>query len=170
MIIAETPRLTIREFSAGDAPFILELVNTPSWLKYIGDRNIRSVEDAEKYLVNGPMKSYLKNGFGLSLVSLKEGNLPVGMCGLIRRDNLEDVDIGFAFLPAHERKGYGLESAQAMLAYAESAGLKRVVAITLPENEPSIMLLKKLDMRFEKMIRFANEDKELMLFSIEFEK
>ncbi|MEO8086158.1 MAG: GNAT family N-acetyltransferase, partial [Bacteroidota bacterium] len=102
MIIAETAQLIIREFTTGDTSFIIELVNTPSWIRYIGERNIKTDEDALAYLEKGPMKSYAENGFGLYCVELKLVNVPIGMCGLIKRATLEDVDVGFAFLPAYE--------------------------------------------------------------------
>src|SRR5688572_6108430 len=118
--IAETERLLITEFTFDDATFIQELVNTPSWIENIGDRNVKSEKDAKRYLENGPLKSYNEHGFGLYKVTLKETNLPIGMCGLIKRDMLEDVDIGFAFLPAYEGKGYGFESSSAVLNFARS--------------------------------------------------
>ncbi len=167
MIIAKTKRLIIRAFNAGDSEFILELVNTPSWLKYIGDRNISTVEDACHYLEKGPVKSYSMHGFGLYCVVLQEGSIPVGMCGLIKRETLDDVDIGFAFLPQYEGKGFATESTKAVLDVAKKINLKRIVAITLPENERSIRLLKSVNMNFEKMIQFPDDKKELMLFSID---
>lgn len=166
MIIAETAQLIIREFTTGDTSFIIELVNTPSWIRYIGERNIKTDEDALAYLEKGPMKSYAENGFGLYCVELKLVNVPIGMCGLIKRATLEDVDVGFAFLPAYEGKGYAYESTEAVLSYAQKIKLKRIVAITLPGNEKSIKLLRKVNMHFEKMIQFPNEAEELMLFSI----
>jgi RimJ/RimL family protein N-acetyltransferase len=168
MKVLETPRLVIREFTHEDAPFIVELVNTPSWLRYIGDRKIKTAQDARRYLDNGPIRSYKDFGFGLNLVSLKEGNIPIGMCGLIKRDALPDVDIGFAFLPAFEHQGYGYESAAAVLDAGRLKGINRIVAITLPDNEGSVRLLKKTGMTFEKMIRLPGEEKDLMLFGINF--
>lgn len=94
--IFETERLILREFSTSDTAFILVLLNTPSWQKFIGDKNVHSIDDAERYLIDGPLKSYRENGFGLWLVLLKESNTPVGMCGLIKRDYLDAIDIGFA--------------------------------------------------------------------------
>jgi len=168
MIIAETPRLSIREFTPGDATFIFQLLNTPSWLQYIGDRKIKTLKDALKYLENGPIRSYKDFGFGLYLVSLKEEEIPIGMCGLIKRELLDDVDMGFAFLPAYEGKGFGFESSTAVMNYAKYLSLKRLVAITLPVNEKSINLLVRLGMKYEKMVQFPNDEKELMLFSINF--
>lgn len=165
MKILETERIILQQLSTHDAPFILELVNTPSWLKFIGDRGIRTITDAENYILNGPMKSYEKFDFGLYLVKLKNENTPIGMCGLIKRDTLKDVDIGFAFLPGYEGKGYAFESAEATLKYGKTnLGLNRIVAITVSYNQRSIELLKKLGFEFEEMIHFPYDKEELMLF------
>jgi RimJ/RimL family protein N-acetyltransferase len=168
MVIAATSRLLISEFTTDDAEFILRLVNTPAWLKYIGDRKIRTASDALVYLTNGPIKSYAQNGFGLCHVMLKEENISIGMCGLIKRASLEDVDIGFAFLPEYCNKGYAFEAALAMLKHAQAIGLKRIVAITLPENDRSVKLLEKISMRFERILKLPEEKNELMLFSLNF--
>ena len=166
MIILETDRLILREFDTADAAFILVLLNNPSWLQYIGDRNVKTIDDARDYLLNGPMKSYRENGFGLSLVAIKKNNTPIGMCGLIKREALEHVDIGFALLPEYVGKGYAYEIAAATMAYAKnSLGLKDIVAITSEDNEHSIRLLKKIGLGFEKMIRLAEDEESLMLFS-----
>src|ERR1700694_1684577 len=118
-LIAETERLRLREFAAGDAQFIVELLNSPGWLEFIGDRHIRTEEQAREYLVQGPVKSYQENGFGLSLVETKDG-VPVGMCGLIKRPALEHADIGFAFLPQFMGRGYAFEIASATMDYARN--------------------------------------------------
>ena len=166
-IIAETERLIISEFTFEDAAFIQQLVNTPSWLENIGERNVKSEKDAKNYIEKGPVKSYTEYGFGLYKVGLKENNFPIGMCGLIKRETLEDVDIGFAFLPEYEGKGYAFESSKAIMNQARDLNLRRLVAITLPTNTKSTKLLKKLNMKFENMIHFQGEEKELMLFSIQ---
>ncbi|MDP1546331.1 MAG: GNAT family N-acetyltransferase [Anaerolineales bacterium] len=164
----ETERLSVRPFTTDDAAFILELLNEPSFIQNIGDRNVRTLEDARNYLNNGPIASYEKNGFGLSLVTLKETGESIGMCGLIKRDALDDVDIGYAFLPPFWSKGYAVEAAQAMKGYAkEKAGLKRLVAIVDPVNEGSIRVLEKIGMSYEQMIKLAADDIDLKLFSIE---
>jgi RimJ/RimL family protein N-acetyltransferase len=166
--ILETDRLVLRQFSAEDAAFILELVNEPSFIQNIGDRGVRTLEDAQAYILNGPIASYAKNGFGLYLVALKETNESIGMCGLIKRATLEDVDIGYAFLPKFWSKGYAVESAQAVKAYAKDViGLKRIVAITDPANAGSIRVLEKLGLRFEKMVRLSQDDIDLKLFAAE---
>ncbi len=165
--IIETERLFLRKFTLNDAPFILELLNTPTWLQFIGDRNVHSIEDAENYLRNGTLKSYKENGFGFYAVVEKSETKIIGMCGLIKRDTLPDIDIGFAFLPDLIGKGFGYEAASATLAYAKnSLKIDRIIAIVNPDNEKSIGLLKKIGMTFEKMTLFENEEKELMLFSI----
>ena len=119
MVLLETERLIIQQFTLADAPFILELLNTTSWIKYIGDRKIRTLEDAEKYLLNGPIKNQETIALGLSLVKTKNENISIGMCGLIKRENLKDADIGFAFLPQYEGKGYAFESASAIITEAK---------------------------------------------------
>ena len=107
MNILETERLTLSEQTEDDASFICELMKSEGWLKYIGDRNIKSVEDARNYIVNGAMKSYRESGFGFYLVRLRESSIPIGISGLVKRDTLEYPDVGFAFLPEYEGKGYG---------------------------------------------------------------
>jgi RimJ/RimL family protein N-acetyltransferase len=163
-MITETQNLQIKEFVLEDAPFILELLNTPGWLQYIGDRNVKKTEDAEIYLQNGPFVSYKNNGFGLWNVVLKETNTSIGMCGLINRDTLDHPDIGFAFLPAYAGKGYGYEAATATLEYAVTTlGMDKIFAITLPENIASVKLLQKLGLAFDRDIQMGEET--LMLFS-----
>lgn len=166
MKILETGRLLIRQLTAEDADFILELVNDPSFIQNIGDRNVRSIADARAYILNGPAASYAKNGFGLSLVVLKETGESIGMCGLIKRDALEHVDIGYAFLPRYWSKGYAVEAAQAMKNYAkEEFGLKHLVAVVDPANQGSIRVLEKIGMDFEKMVKLSEDDIELKLFA-----
>lgn len=168
--ILETERLLLREFDVGDAEFILELLNSPGWLKFIGNKNVHTIDDARNYLETGPMKSYLENGFGLSMVELKFIGVPVGMCGLIKRDTLDDVDIGFAMLPGFSGKGYGYEIAAATLKLAKDQfGLKRVVAITVENNDASIGLLNKLGLEYEKTIELPRDDEQLLLFGANFE-
>ena len=165
--ILETERLTLRHLSTDDAPFILELLNDPSFIQNIGDRNVRTIADAESYITKGPVSSYEKNGFGLDLVILKETGESIGICGLIKRDTLEDVDIGYAFLPKFWRKGYAVESALAVLEYGQQVkGLKRIVAITLKENKGSVRVLERIGLKFEKIVKLEEDDEELMLFAI----
>lgn len=163
----KTERLALRRFTLGDADFILELVNEPSFIQNIGDRGVRTYSDAEKYLENGPISSYARNGFGLLAVTLNDTGQPIGMCGLIKRDTLEDVDIGFAFSPRFWSKGYAFEAAQAVMNHAKDVlGLKRVVAIVDPNNAGSIRVLEKLGMIFEKIVKLSEDDIDLKLFSI----
>lgn len=167
MNILETERLSLRQFTPDDAPFILALLNEPSFIKNIGDRGVRSLEDAKRYIETGPVSSYERNGFGLYLVQLKESGESIGMCGLIKRPTLEDVDIGYAFLPKFWSKGYAVEAARAAKEEARTLGLKRLVAITDPDNESSIRVLEKIGMTFERMVRLSEDDIELKLFSID---
>jgi RimJ/RimL family protein N-acetyltransferase len=149
--------------------FIFEQVNEPSWIQNIGDRGVRTLDDARAYILNGPAASYAKNGFGLWLVALKETGESIGMCGLIKRDTLEDVDIGYAFLPRFWGKGYAVESARAVKDYAkEVIRLKRLVAIVDPANESSIRVLEKIGLKFERMVRLSADDIELKLFGVDF--
>lgn len=162
----ETERLRLRKFTENDSEFILELLNTEEWIRYIGDRKVYTPDSAKKYLIDGPLKSYVQHGFGLSMVELLDGKIPVGMCGLIKRDSLEDVDLGFAFLPQFMRKGFAFEIADACLHAAfHEFRLSRVVAITLAENTASVSLLNKLGMKFEKNILLPGDKAELSLFS-----
>ena len=170
MKILETGRLTLRQFDLQDGDFILELLNEPSFIQNIADRGVRTVEAARNYLLNGPIASYAKNGFGLYMVESKKTGKPIGMCGLIRRDGLEDVDIGYALLPRFWSKGYAVEAAQAVKEYGGSVlGLKRLVAIVDPANEGSIRVLEKIGLRFEKMVKLSADDIELKLFGTDLE-
>lgn len=169
--IVETERLMLRELTLGDTAFIVELVNSPGWIKYIGDRNIKTVEQAKAYLENGPIKSYMENGFGLWLVETKDNKKPIGMCGLLRRDYLDHPDIGFAFLPASIGKGFGFEAAMATLIFAkDNLKLSSVLAITMPDNNASIKLLEKIGMKFMKSFSSPANHEELLLYQISFLK
>lgn len=163
--ILETKRLTLRQFEVEDAAFIFELVNTPDWLTYIGDKHIRSVDDAKTYLLNGPLKSYQENGWGLWMIELKESQTSIGMCGLLKRNTLDDIDIGFAILPKYFRMGYGFEIASATLNYAtQKLKIQRIVAIVSPGNVPSTKLLNKLGLQHEKTLNLPG-DNQVLLFS-----
>ena len=165
MQVFETDRLTLREFVLDDAPFVRELVNEPGWKKYIGDRGVNSVEDARGYIQRALLDSYAKNGFGLWAVELKEAGELIGMCGLIKRDTLEDVDIGFALLERFEGNGYAREAANATLELAQDRlGIRRIVAITTQDNLRSGSLLERIGMHFEKLIDDGGE--QLRLFAI----
>lgn len=169
--ILETERLILREMVAeDDAEFILDLLNQPSFIKYIGDRNVRTVEEAKDFLETRYRASYAQHGFGLYKVELKS-QIPnpksqIGICGFVKRDTLPDADIGFAFLPQFEKQGFALESAQALMKYgAEILGLKRVLAITTQDNESSGRLLTKLGFKYDNLIESGGE--MLKLFSID---
>ena len=165
-IVIETERLILRKFTLDDAAFMLELLNTPAWLRFIGDKNVRTLEEAEQYLLDGNIRSYREYGFGFYVVVIKETNESLGICGIVKRQGLDDIDIGFGFLPQFIGKGYGYEAASAVLDYAlNDLKIKRIVAIVDPENEASISLIKKIGLQFEKMIQLSNKDIELMLFA-----
>lgn len=167
MIIAQTNRLQLSKITVDDAPFILELMNSPDWIKYIGDRNVRTVEDAENYLKNRTLKSYDTHGFGFYKIQVKAENLkPIGTCGLVKREELDDVDIGFSLLPDYEGKGYGFEASNEILKLAKNKfKLKKISAITLPSNVNSIKLLEKLGLSYEKKVKPFEDDEELLLFA-----
>lgn len=166
MQVIETARLGLRWLSEADDEFILDLLNQPSWLEYIGDRGVRNLEDARTYIRNGPLAMISRHGFGLYLVELKSGAIPIGLCGLLKREALEDVDIGFAFLPDYCGLGYASEAAKACLEYAHNpVGLERLVAITLPTNKSSIKLLESLGMQHERDVRLEENGELLQLFA-----
>jgi RimJ/RimL family protein N-acetyltransferase len=144
MTVFETERLLLRHFTPEDAPLVLELLNDPLWIRFIGDRNVRTLEDAGKYLEK-PISSYKEHGYGLYHVARKSDMEPLGMCGLVKRDTLPHADIGFAFLERFRGEGYAREAAQGTLAFARATlGLGRILAIVSPSNERSASLLAKL--------------------------
>ena len=164
----ETERLRLRRLSLDDAAFIVDLLNEPSFLRFIGDKGVRTLDDARAYLREGPMASYERHGFGLYLVEGKERGDPMGICGLVKRDALDDVDVGFAFLPAFWRKGYAFESVSGVIAYERrTLGLRRIVAVTQPDNVGSIKTLEKAGLTFEGMVRLSEEGPTLQLFASE---
>ena len=165
-MVLETERLILRRLSIDDAEFVLELLNEPSFLRYIGDRGVRNLEDAAQYILNRLVTSYERNGFGLYLVELRESGIPIGISGLVKRDTLPDADIGFAFLPAYWSQGYAFESAAAVMNYArEVLGLNRILAITSPDNEASAKLLGKIGLRYERLIKLSEDAEEVKLFT-----
>ena len=165
MIVLETKRLVLRRMSVADAEFILALVNEPAFIRNIGDKGVRSVDDARAYILNGPMSSYAKHGYGLYRVDLKENGDPIGICGLLKRDALDDVDIGFALLEKFRGRGFATESAAAVMEYGRRAlRLERIVAITSPDNDASIRVLGKIGLRFDKMIRMPGSSEDTRLF------
>jgi len=170
VVIVETERLILRRLHADDAPFILTLVNDPGWLRYIGDKNVHSLDDARRYLEEGPLDMYRRLGFGLYGIELKQDGSLVGLCGLLKRDMLDDVDLGFALLPEHRGWGYAAEAAAAVLAQARAAhGTKRVLAIATPDNRDSARLLERLGFAFERTFETPDNSGRLQLYGIDLE-
>ena len=166
MKIFETSRTILREVTTDDAEFILDLLNQPSFIRYIGDRNVRTIGEAREYIESRFMESYRKLGFGMWAVESKETSEPIGICGFVKRDGLPDADIGFAFLPQFEKKGYAFESAAAALEYGKSTlKITCVLAITSKDNDSSGKLLGKLDFKFDRLILLPGGSEELNLFS-----
>ena len=171
-----TERLTIRPFSEDDAAFILELVNDADWLRFIGDKKLHLLEDARRYLREGPMAMVAQYGHGLACVERPNHRVAsgvaisekIGMCGLIKRATLADIDLGFAFLPAGRGQGHAREAALAVLKFGfGELALKRIVAITDPGNAASARVLEAAGLRFERLLPAQGEAKALRLFAIE---
>jgi RimJ/RimL family protein N-acetyltransferase len=163
--VIESARLNLRELCLQDAPFILELLNEAGFLRFIGDKGVRTLADARDYIVKGPLDSYGRFGFGLYLTTLRDSGTPIGICGLVKREGLADVDVGFAFLARHWSNGYAAESAAAVLHYGRKVlGLARIVAITDPDNVGSIAVLEKIGLRLERRITLADGGPPLNLF------
>lgn len=164
--ILQTERLNLRQPAEADAPFILGLVNDPDWLRYIGDRKVHSLDDARSYIAKGPTAMHARHGHSLMLVALKDGT-PIGLCGLLKRDTLEQPDIGFAFLPQYRGQGYALEAAAATLADGRNRlGLRRILAITSPDNAASGRLLEKLGLRLEGLRLLPGETRQVRLYAL----
>ena len=165
--VAETDRLVLRRFTPEDAGFVLRLLNEPSFIENIGDKGVRTLEQAVRYLADGPIQSYARNGHGLNLVSLKGSLQPIGMCGLLKRDGLLDVDLGYAFLPEFCSRGYAYEAAAGILrSRKELPRLKRIVAFVSPGNAASIRVLHKLGFSFAGMTRLDPAAPEVSLYSL----
>jgi RimJ/RimL family protein N-acetyltransferase len=174
MSVIRTPRLSLRELDFDDAEFILELLNEAGFIRYIGDKGVRTLADARDYILQGPMDSYARNGFGLYATCLRDAGpngaaagTPIGICGLVKRDGLNDPDVGFAFLSRYWSRGYARESAAAVVAHARQAlSLIRIVAITSPDNTQSIAVLEKIGFKFARAIRLVDHGPELKLFDL----
>jgi len=166
MTVVETERLVLRRFTPDDAEFILRLLNEPSFIANIADRGVRTVEQAAAYLADAPIRMYAEHGHGLYLVALKEdGMRPIGMCGLLRRDQFPDVDLGYAFLPEFWSRGYAGEAARAMLEHAKrDLGLDRLIALVAPHNAGSIRLLEKLGFEFSHNVRMKPDAPETAIY------
>ena len=168
MTILETDRLALRELHDDDAPFLLELLNEPSFLRSIGDRHVRTLDDARAYVANGPAASYTRHGFGLWRVALKDDDTPIGICGLLKRDALDHADLGYAFLPRFWSRGYAAESCAAVIAFArQTLGLDRLLAVTSPDNDASIRVLERLGFRFERSMPFGADGHAVKLFALD---
>lgn len=167
MHILATARLNLRTVDAGDAAFYLELLNDPAFVEQLGDRGIRTLDEARESLLGGPIAMQDERGHSLYVAELKDGATPIGMCGLIKRESLDGVDIGYAFLPAWRGQGYALEAGLAVLRFAPSLGLRRVLAITSPNNIASNYLLRKMGLRFERFVHLSPGDAGTNLYSIE---
>ena len=166
MKVLETERVVLRRFTVEDDAFVLELLADPAWLRFIGDKGVHSLSDARDYLRKGPIGMYERRGFGAYLAARKSDGVSMGLCGLIKRDALEDVDLGFAFLPAFRGMGYAYESALAVMDHGrKDFGLTRLVAITSPDNVISSRLLDKLGFAFERMISLGDGRPEVRLFA-----
>ena len=169
--ILETERLILRQLTLDDSDFTMELLNTEGYIKYIANRHVTTREKAQDYLLNGPLKSYEMHGFGLSLVALKDTLMPIGMCGLLKRDYLEHPDIGYAFLPQFNGRGYAFEMAEKVIQIGFSQlNQEKIVAITLPTNAPSIKLLERLGLTYERTIAAPDSGEKLLLFGINGQK
>lgn len=161
-----TPQLALRRFVEDDAPFVLALLNDPDWLRFIGDNGVRTLDDARAYLREGPIRMYARFGFGLLAVDLKDSGQTIGMCGLIQRDGVADVDIGFAFLPGFRARGLAREAASAVLDLGHTTlGIPRIVAFTAPDNARSVRLLGEIGMRLERTAVLPGSTGELLLFA-----
>lgn len=159
MRVLETDRLALRRLTLDDADFIYRLVNEPAWLRFIGDKNVRTLEDARHYLRTGPLDMYARFGFGMFLVELKDGGAAIGTCGLLKRDTLPDPDVGYAYLPEFWGKGYAVEAAAAVLDFGHRVhGLRRILAITSQDNTGSIRVLEKCGMTFQRMHQISPND------------
>ncbi len=164
-MIVETSRLVIRELTADDAEFILRLTNEPSFVANIGDKGIRDLDDARRFLREGAWTNQPLPGYGQFLVELKEDGAAAGICGLLYRENLDLTDVGFAFLPAYWGRGLALEAARAVMEYGTSKlGVSAIVGLTTKENAPSIRVLEKLGLRFQKMVKMSPDDPGTALY------
>ena len=166
--VLETERLIVRWLTDEDADFIFALMNEPSYVRFIGDKGIRTIEDAREYVRRGPLESYERFGYGLYLTERKKDEVPIGICGLVNRDSLEGVEIGFAFLSRYWSNGYAHESAEAIVEFGKNVvGLNKILAITAPDNHSSIKLLEKIGFHFKKMISVFEGEPDVKLFTRE---
>lgn len=167
MFELETERLSMRWLTLEDADLMLAVWNDPAFFQYVGDRGIRTVEQAEETLLSGAFKLYENHSYGPFRLALKADDVAIGTCGLFRREGYDDPDIGWSVLPEFGRQGYAYEAASAVLEYAQSElGLARVTAFVSPENLPSIGLAEKIGLQYERMARLVGEDEDVCLYSV----
>jgi RimJ/RimL family protein N-acetyltransferase len=163
--LIETERLKLRHFTIEDAAIIVRILNEPSFIKNVGDKGVRTIDDAVAYLENGPIASYAANGFGGYLVQLKESGEPIGMCGLLKRDQFDDPDVGYTFLPEFWRQGFAAEAVTAVLEHSRrTLGIDRIIAVVSPHNTPSSRLLEKLGFTFQKIVNFQPSGDDVLLY------
>ncbi len=171
LVNLETERVRIRALTIIDAGFMLQLMNTPSWIKNIGSRNVNDKTTASNYIANNIINSYNINGFGLFLVNLKKDNQPAGICGIVKREGLTIPDLGFAMLPNYEGKGFATEASKAVISYAEkNLGISTLAGITKQENIASIRVLEKVGMQFQEMIQLPQNPDLFCLYSMALNK
>ena len=164
-MILQTERLTLRKLTLADAPFIYELVNSPNWLEYIGEKNVKNLKDAENYIQAKILNHYKKHGFGFYLAITKDTKQAVGLTGFIKRDSLDNPEVGYAFLPSGSGKGYALESTKAILNYGKTQlNIAKIVAITHPDNKRSQKLLLKLGFQYISLIKLPEFEIECSYF------
>ena len=166
MIVCATARLRLRHLTHVDAAIVLELLNEPDFIRNIGDREVRTLDDARRYIEHGPVVSYNQHGYGLFLVELQDTGAPIGICGLLKRDYLDDVDVGFALRESFRGKGYAFEAASAVLQLGRQVlGLGRIVALTSPDNLASMSVLRRLGLEYERTIRIPDQSRDTRLFT-----
>lgn len=163
----ETQRLQLRELTLADAPLMLAIWNDPAFVRFVGDRGIRTLAEAQEAMTAGALKLYKDFGYGPYGVELKGEGTPIGICGLFRREGLDEPDIGFAILPDYCGKGYAHEASQAVLEHArDELGIPHLTAIVSPENAASVGLIRKLGLRFERMHRMVGDDDDVAIYGI----
>lgn len=167
MSVLVTPHLTLDRITLDDAEFLLRLLNEPSFLQHIGDRGVRTLDDARRYVTDGPLQSYAQWGFGLYLIRRRADDAPAGICGVLRRPGLDDPDLGYALVPEFWRLGYAREAASAVLAHARNdLQLTRLAAIVSPDNHPSIALLESLGFSHEETRSLSPDANPVQLFAM----
>ncbi len=164
----ETEHLRLRWLTLDDAELMLAIWNDPAFIRHVGDRGIRTIDEARAAMAKGALQLYEKYGYGPYHMALKDDDTAIGICGLFRRDNLDDPDIGYGVLPEYCGKGYGYEGSRAVMQHARSnLALDRVIAIISPDNEASIGLIRKLGLRFERMHRMHEDDDEVCMYGVQ---